>query len=60
MDEDKGDDDGDRENKVGRSDCRVCVRNDEGTIVGMGTGATKKAAENDAAYKTLVYYGQIR
>jgi ribonuclease-3 len=62
MDEDKGDGDGDcdRENKVGRSDCRVCVRNDEGTIVGMGTGATKKAAENDAAYKTLVYYGQIR
>jgi len=38
---------------------RVCVRNSEGMIVGTGSGPTKKAAENEAAYKTLLYYGQI-
>lgn len=38
----------------------VCVRTRDDVIVGTGTAATKKAAENEAARKALVYFGQLQ
>jgi ribonuclease-3 len=38
----------------------VCVKNKENAVVGKGTGATKKMAENAASKKALVYFGVIR
>lgn len=37
---------------------KVCVRDKNDLVVATGTGANKKAAENDAARNALVYYGQ--
>lgn len=35
----------------------VCVKDQNGAIVSVGSGCNKKNAENDAAYNALVYYG---
>jgi dsRNA-specific ribonuclease len=37
----------------------VCVQNEKDVILGVGHGETKKAAEHAAAFKALVYYGQL-
>lgn len=37
----------------------VCIRTREGLIVGTGSGSSKKTAENEAARKALVYFGQL-
>lgn len=39
--------------------CTVCVKTRDDVVVGMGTGSTKKLAENEAARKALLYFGQI-
>lgn len=38
----------------------VCVKNKDNVVVGKGSGTTKKAAENAASTKALLYYGQLR
>jgi len=38
----------------------VSVHNDKNVVLGVGTGETKKAAEHAAAFKALVYYGQLQ
>lgn len=38
---------------------KVAIKDQAGSIISMGTGATKKQAENNAAFNSLTYYGQI-
>ena len=37
----------------------VCIRTRDDVIVGTGCGPTKKAAENEAARKAMIYFGQL-
>jgi ribonuclease-3 len=45
---------------AGKSQFTVCVKNKDNVVVGKGTSNTKKGAENAAARKALVYFGQLR
>lgn len=38
--------------------CSVCIKNKEGVIIGFARAANRKLAENEAAKKALLYYGQ--
>jgi ribonuclease-3 len=38
---------------------KVAIKDKENTIIAMGTGPNKKAAENDASYNALVFLGQL-
>jgi dsRNA-specific ribonuclease len=42
-----------------RDNFSVCVKTRDDEIVGTGFGETRKQAENDAARKALVYFGQL-
>lgn len=44
------------------SNCRsfkIMIKDQHGTVLGLGTGQTKKLAENQAAHRALKYLGQI-
>jgi ribonuclease-3 len=45
-------------NRHGGKEFRVCLKNKAGNVLSTGTGANKKAAEMDAAYNAMVYFGQ--
>lgn len=45
-------------NKQGGKEYRVCIKNKAGNVLSTGKGANKKAAEMDAAYNAMVYFGQ--
>lgn len=40
--------------------CTVCVKTRDDLVVGTGVGVNKKAAENEAARRALLYFGQLQ
>jgi ribonuclease-3 len=44
--------------KNGRKEFKYCVKNKSSVILGTATGLSKKEAENQAAYESLLFYGQ--
>jgi ribonuclease-3 len=43
--------------KLGGKEYSVCMKNKQGNVLSTGKGSNKKAAEMDAAYNAMIYFG---